>query len=485
MRIESKTLAVAALFLAILAPTGARALSIDASGLETAFVKAAERAGPAVVHISAVKEGGIVRAPRSQFPTNPFGGSTDPFELFEFFNRPRYYRRGPAQGFGSGVIVSEDGVIITNHHVAGEADRITVRLADGREYVAERVGTDPKTEICVLRIEGRGHPYAELADHDKVKVGQWALAIGNPFGLDHTVTLGIVSALGRRQGIVGRGGYEDFIQTDAAINPGNSGGPLVNTSGEVIGINTAIYSRSGGYMGVGFAVPSNLVKLVMERILKHGRVTRSWLGIGIQDVTPELAPALGLAKPGGVLVTHVVDGSPAGRAGLRRRDVVLTIDGREVAGAGDLRNRVAHLPPGTAVKVGIIRGGEKRTLKAKLERHPDEGDAPGTVPAEEPPEETQGAGAIGVRLTPVTATVARRLGLDSDAGLLVVGVRAGSPAAKAGLRPNDVIREAGDRTVKTLEDFEAARAPFDRGEPLLLLVANAEGARYVAVKPRK
>ncbi len=477
VRILSRAAALiaGAVLSAALVPTGARALSLDAKALEGAFVEAVERAGPAVVHIKAEKTGRVSMAP------------VDMRDML--LGRRRLYRQQPVQGVGSGVIVSADGVILTNHHVAGDADRITVTLADGREYSAKRVGTDAKTEVCVLRIEGGGHPYAELADSDKIKVGQWALAIGNPFGLNRSVTLGIVSALDRRQGIVDvAGAYQDFIQTDAAINPGNSGGPLVNISGEVMGINTAIYSHTGGYMGVGFAIPSNLARVVMKRILKYGRVVRSWLGVGIQDVDIDLATALGLAKPGGVLITEVRPGAPASKKGFRRGDVILTLDGRKVEGAGDLRNRIAHSPVGYEVKIGFLRDGKKRTVKVRLEKHIAERD----VAPKAPPERTDApepSGKIGFTLRRLTPDFARGLALKDATGLLVVSVRPGSPAQAAGLRISDVIIEAGGGKIDSLADFELARRVFDEGKPLLLLVGRREGAeyaaRYVVVRPRQ
>jgi len=478
---RAATLIAGAVLSTALVSTGAGALSLDAKALEGAFVEAAERAGPAVVHIRAEKAGRVSMAP------------VDMRDML--LGRRRLYRQQPVQGVGSGVIVSPDGVILTNHHVAGDADRIIVTLADGREFSAKRVGTDAKTEVCVLRIDGGGHPYAELADSDKVKVGQWALAIGNPFRLNRSVTLGIISALGRRQGIVDvEGAYQDFIQTDAAINPGNSGGPLVNISGEVMGINTAIYSHTGGYMGVGFAIPSNLAKVVMKRILKHGRVVRSWLGVGIQDVDADLAKALGLAKPEGVLITEVRPGSPASKKSFRRGDVILTLDGRKVEGAGDLRNRVAHSPVGSEVKIGYLRDGKKRTVKVRLEKHIAEREDVPEAPVKPPeradaPEAPEPSGKIGVTLRRLTPDLARGLALKGATGLLVVSVRPGSPAQAAGLRISDVVIEAGGGKVDSLADFQSARRVFDEGKPLLLLVGRHEGteyaARYVVVRPRQ
>ena len=464
-----------ALLSTALLSTAADALSLDAKALEGAFVEAVKRAGPAVVHISAQKAGRVAMAP------------VDLRDLM--LGRRRFYRREPVQGLGSGVIVSADGLILTNHHVAGDADRITVTLADGREYSAKLVGTDEKTEVCVLRIGGHGHPYAELGESDKIEVGQWALAIGNPFGLDHTVTLGIISARGRRgivrgEGVASGEGYEDFIQTDAAINPGNSGGPLVNIEGEVIGINTAIYSHTGGNMGVGFAIPSDLARVVMQGILKHGRVIRSWLGVGIQDVTADLAPALDLPKAEGVIITEVRPRSPASKTSLRRGDVIVTLDGRKVQGAGDLRNRVAHSPVGSEVEIGFLREGKGRTVTARLEKHPSERGHAADAP-DETPETPEATGTIGVTLRRLTPDIARRLGLDGTSGLLAVRIRPGSAAEAAGLRAYDVILEAGGRKLQTLRDFVSARRDFEAGKAMLLLVRRGRNTMYVAVRPRE
>ncbi|MHC5053453.1 MAG: Do family serine endopeptidase [Planctomycetota bacterium] len=443
-----------------------RAGAVDARALEGAFVKAVERVAPAVVHI------------RVEMVV---GGRRMPADPFEYFFGPRSEPRRKSEGFGSGVIVSRDGLVITNHHVAGEADRIEVKLADGRTLPAERVGTDPKTDLCLLRIAGEGHAFAEFGRSEELKVGQWALAIGNPFGLSDTVTLGIVSARGRH-GFMGGGGYEDFIQTDAAINPGNSGGPLVNIDGEIIGINTMIFSRSGGNMGVGFAIPSDLVTVIMDRLLKEGRVVRSWLGVGIQNVTSDLARAFRLDEVKGALVTEVYPESPASRAGFRRGDVVMAVDGEAVTAAGDLRNRVAHTPVGTEVAVEVLRDGGRRTLKARLERHPSE---PDVAPEREEAGRPQTSEKIGIDLVEVTPRIARQLRLDKAKGLAVVGVRPGGLAEAAGLKLYDVILEANRRPLKTVRDFGKALGALEPGGELLLLVRDREGVRFVVLRPRK
>jgi serine protease Do len=448
----------------------AQALATRARELQEAFVEAVKRVQPAVVHIKVEKSVGTGLSP-FMFP--------DPFEEFFGFRRPRQPRYR-AQGQGSGVIVRPDGLILTNHHVAGEADSITVKLADGREFPGKLVGTDPPTDIAAIRIGGRGHPSAELGDSDGIEIGQWALAIGNPFGLEHTVTLGIVSARGRR-GIVGMGGgYEDFIQTDAAVNPGNSGGPLIDIDGKVIGINTAIFSRSGGYQGIGFAIPSNMARTILDRLVTAGRVERAWLGVGIEDVTADLARALGLASPEGVVVTRVFPGSPAEEAGFRRYDVVVGVEGRRVKDANALRNRVAHTPVGSTVEIEVLRDGNRRTLRAKLAELPtDKAAPPSPTPGRE---EREDDGRLGVTLTPMTTELARRYRYEDADGLLVVRVKSGGPAAAAGISPGEVILQVNRRSVGTLEDFARAVSAREPDEPLLLLVRGSDGERLVVIR---
>jgi serine protease Do len=448
--------------LAISAEAGA----VDARALEGAFVKAVERVAPAVVHI------------RVETAASGRRGHVDPFD---YFFGPRREPRRRSEGFGSGVIVSRDGLVITNHHVAGEATRIEVKLADGRTLPAHRVGTDAKTDLCLLRITGDGFTAASLGRSEDLKVGQWALAIGNPFGLSDTVTLGIVSARGRH-GFMGGGGYEDFIQTDAAINPGNSGGPLVNIDGEIIGINTMIFSRSGGNMGVGFAIPSDLVRTIMDRLLAEGRVVRSWLGVGIQNVTSDLARAFRLDEVKGAVVTEVYPDSPAARAGFRRGDVVASVDGEKVASAGDLRNRVAHTPVGTTVAVVVLRDGRERTLTARLERHPSE---PEVAPRREGAAAPETSEKIGIDLVENSPRIARQLRLEETSGLVVVHIRPGGLAEGAGLKVHDVILEANRRPLETVRDFGKALTSLEPGGELLLLVRDREGVRFVVIRPRK
>ncbi|MCX5684772.1 MAG: Do family serine endopeptidase, partial [Planctomycetota bacterium] len=337
--------------------------------LSAAFREVAKRVKPAVVSVTTTQ---TLTASES-----PFGDMGDDF-LRRFFGQggPSTAPRGKApaprkfqrQGLGSGVIVSPDGYIMTNNHVVEEAQEISVHLSDGREFKAKVIGTDPPTDVAVIKIMAENLPVAPLGDSDKAEVGDWVLAIGSPFGLEETVTAGIISATGRSN--VGITDYEQFLQTDAAINPGNSGGPLVNMRGQVIGINTAIASRSGGYAGIGFAVPANMVREVMKRIRETGHVTRGWLGVGIQRLTPELADSMKLKADQGVLVSQIMEGGPADKGGLKAGDVVVEYAGKPVKTPGELQNTVAWTAPGTKAEIVVVRDGKRQTLTVTVEKRP-------------------------------------------------------------------------------------------------------------------
>jgi serine protease Do len=462
MRVRTRSLAAAFSSLAFVFAAGvAFAAPAAVEELEDAVVGAVAAVRPAVVHISV--------ANTTQVSWDPFG---------DFFGH-RYTTPRRSEGMGSGVIVSDDGYIITNHHVVGKADEIKVKLHDGRVLPARRIGTDQLTDVAVIKVGGKGHPFARLADSDGVKVGQFVIAIGTPFGLDQTVTLGIVSARGRR-GIVGRGGsYEDFIQTDVAINPGNSGGPLVDLEGKVIGINSAIYSRSGGYQGIGFAIPSNLVKTIMDRLVKVGYVERAWLGVGLQDVTVDIAASVGLTKPEGAAVNQVFPGSPAAKAGLQRYDVIVSVGGRKVRNVGELRNRVAHTPVGEKIKITYVRDGRRHTARPELAAHP--GHKPVLPPAVRR-EEPESTGSLGLRARPITGREARALGYPDADGLLVLKVYPDGAAAEAGIEPGEVILEADRVPVNSKKDLELAKGRHEPGEPFLLLVRNRTGTRLVTLR---
>ncbi len=426
------------------------------------FVKIAERTTPAVVNISTTR---VIKG--RQGAPNPF--SNDPFferffgdEFSRQFDVPKTRRE---QSLGSGVIVDPAGYIVTNNHVVAQADEIKVLLSDKREFVGKVVGTDPKTDVAVVKINATGLPTIPWGDSTQLKVGEYVVAIGNPFGLNQTVTMGIISAVGRAN--VGIADYEDFIQTDAAINPGNSGGALVNTRGELIGVNTAIFSRSGGYMGIGFAIPSNMAKLVMTSLLKEGKVVRGWLGVSIQEVNAELAKQFGLKETHGALVSDVLKETPAERAGLRRGDVITKYNGREVSNAGQLRNLVAETPLGQKVRVTVIRDKQEKELEVKIEEQPKDVSGGGGKPGEAPANETLS----GVAVQDLTPELADRLNLPRGAaGVVVTEVESGSTAEAAGVQAGDVIMEINRQSVKSTKDYRRIIQGLQAGESVLLLI---------------
>jgi serine protease Do len=381
---------------------------------------------------------------------------------------------------GSGVIVSPDGYIVTNNHVISKADEIKVLLNDKREFTGKVVGTDPKSDIAVIKINAKDLPTIPWGDSDKLEVGEYILAIGNPFGLNQTVTQGIVSAVGRAN--VGIADYEDFIQTDAAINPGNSGGALVNVRGQLVGINTAIFSRSGGYMGIGFAVPSNMSRAVMDSLIKSGKVVRGWLGVSIQEVTADLAKQFGIKQSKGALVSEVLPDSPAAAAGIQSGDVITTFNGKTVDGPSILRNIVAQTPVGVKVKVVVLRDKKPVTIDVKIAEQPrDLMQAEGETSPGESSKETALAGVEVHNLTP---DIARQLGLPAGmTGVVISGVEQGSAAQEAGLREGDVIMEINRQRVRDIADFRRLSGKLSKQDSTLLLL-NRQGRKlFVAINP--
>jgi len=432
----------------------------------SSFAPLVEKVGPSVVNISAVKvvEGMQGRALRR----GPFG-ENDPFE--EFFRR--FFENQPPRKFkqrslGSGFIIEKEGFILTNNHVVANTEEIKVTLSNDTEYPAEIVGRDSKTDLALIRIEP-DEPLTPLplGDSDALQVGDWVVAIGSPFGLGNTVTAGIISAKYRR---IGQGAYDDFIQTDASINPGNSGGPLLDTSGRVVGINTAIFSRSGGSIGIGFAVPVNMARELIPQ-LKEGKVIRGWLGVMIQDVTPELAEKLDLGTEQGALVADVTEGGPADEAGLRRGDVITAFNGEKIEKMNDLPLMVASTAPGTEADVTLIRDGKERTVEVEIGTLEEEtGTGTGAAPG---PSRTD-LDRLGMELRAVTPELARQLDLAVERGVAVTRVRPDSPAAGAGLRPGDVIVEMERKPVEDLAGLRNRFEDLDPGETALLLV-NRKG----------
>ena len=431
----------------------------------SSFAPLADKVGPSVVNISAVK---VVKGMQGRaLRRSPFG-ENDPFE--EFFRR--FFENQPPRKFkqrslGSGFIIEKEGFILTNNHVVANTEEIKVTLSNDSEYPAEIVGRDSKTDLALIRIEP-DEPLTPLplGDSDALRVGDWVVAIGSPFGLGNTVTAGIVSAKYRR---LGQGAYDDFIQTDASINPGNSGGPLLDTAGKVVGINTAIFSRGGGSIGIGFAVPVNMAKELIPQ-LKKGKVIRGWLGVMIQDVTPELAEKLDLGTNQGALVADVTEDGPADEAGLRRGDVITAFNGEKVEKMNDLPLMVASTPPGTEAEVTLVRDGKKRTVEVEIGTLEEETGA-GTRPEE--PSRTD-LDRLGMELRAVTPELARQLDLAVERGVAVTRVQPDSPAMEAGLRPGDVIVEMEREPVEDLAGLKDRFEDLDPGETALLLV-NRKG----------
>jgi serine protease Do len=426
----------------------------------------ADRANGSVVNISATKI-----SERSPWPFKDFFGKDNPFEdFFDRFFGDQMPKKFKQRGLGSGFIIDKDGYILTNNHVVEKTDEIKVILADESEFDATIVGRDPKTDLALIRIQTDKDlvPLA-LGNSDKLRVGDWVVAIGNPFGLGNTVTAGIVSAKYRR---IGAGAYDDFIQTDASINPGNSGGPLLNLAGEVVGINTAIFSQSGGNIGIGFAIPVNMAKDLIPQ-LRKGKVVRGWLGVMIQKITPELQEKLDLEDDQGALVADVTEGGPAEEAGIRRGDVIVSFDGQPIEEMDDLPYIVATTPVGKKVDVEIIRDGRKKTLEVKVGEMVEEG-APVAVSEAEPE--------LGMVVKKITPELARSLNLPQDEGLVITEVEQNSPAAEAGLRPGDMILEMDQSSVKELDDFNKKMEDYKPGDTVLFLIQRGGNTLYLTLK---
>ncbi|MGZ8498249.1 MAG: DegQ family serine endoprotease [Candidatus Binatia bacterium] len=437
------------------------------------FVSLAKMMKPLVVNISTtqVSEG---RGGGQEFGS-PFGGEDDQFNDFwkRFFGGPQ--PRGPQRqrSLGSGFIIDGDGSILTNNHVVENASKIVVKLSDDQEYEAKVIGRDAKTDIAVIKINAKSSlPAANFGDSDKLEVGEWVVAIGNPFGLDSTVTSGIVSAKGRH---IGQGPYDNFIQTDASINPGNSGGPLINLRGEIVGINTAIFSRTGGNMGIGFAIPINLVKELLPQLRGKGKVTRGFLGVLIQKVTPEIAESLALEKAQGALVANVSKDGPADKAGVKVGDVIIEFDGKEVKDSGDLPIIVARTQVDKKVRMKVVRDKKEMVL----------GVAVGELKDEEVVAAAPEKGELGLTVQRLTPQIAESLGLEKSEGVVVSAVEPGSAADDAGIRRGDVLMEIDRRPVRTLDEYRKMVAEIKKGRGVLFLVRRGESTLFLALKPQR
>jgi serine protease Do len=435
------------------------------------FVVLAKKLKPLVVNISTTQVG---EGRGSHEFSGPFGDE-DPFNDFwrRFFGGPA--PRGPQRqrSLGSGFIIDGDGSILTNNHVVENAQKIVVKLgADDQEYEAKVIGRDPKTDIAVIKINAKTNlPAATLGDSDRLEVGEWVVAIGNPFGLDSTVTSGIVSAKGRH---IGQGPYDNFIQTDASINPGKSGGPLINLRGEVIGINTAIFSRTGGNMGIGFAIPINLVKEVLPQLRGKGKVTRGFLGVLIQKVTPEIAESLGMDKGNGALVANVTKDGPADKAGVKVGDVIIEFDGKEVKDSSDLPIIVARTPVDRRARMKVLRDKKEITLTVSVGELKD-----AEVVASAPEK-----GELGLTVQRLTPQMAESLGLDKSEGVVVTAIEPGSAADEAGIRRGDVIVEVDRKLVRNLDEYKKAVAAIRKGRGVLFLVRRGDSTLFLALKPQ-
>ena len=405
-------------------------------------------------------------------PPGMGGGGGDPLEQFRrFFGQiPREQKQ---RGLGSGVIISSDGYILTNNHVVGAADEIKVTLSDGREFTAKVIGKDQKTDLALIKISAKDAlPNATLGDSDKTEIGDWVVAIGNPFDVGMTVTAGIVSAKGKFLG----GNYDDFIQTDASINPGNSGGPLFNTDGQVIGINTLIYTRTGANNGIGFAIPIDLARNVVDQLKAHGRVVRGMIGVEIQEVTADLAQSFGLDKPEGALVAAVEKSGPAGKAGIERGDIIVKFNGRDVHDQHELPTYVAQTPINKTVDVVVLRNGKPKTLQVTIGELKEQEVA--SAKGQEP-----GAG-WGMKFGDITPDLEQQFHLTGTKGVVVRGVQPDSPASEAGVQPGDVILEVGSDKINDSKDFLArAKQAQATKKPTRRLLQRGSATIYVVVKP--
>ncbi|MGR3303585.1 MAG: DegQ family serine endoprotease [Candidatus Scalindua sp.] len=462
--------------------------SVKASGeLEDALVLVSEKVQLSVVSITTVK---VFKHPSTGgrgYHGDQYGrGRGDrrdrqrgPFD--DFFDK--FMPKGPPKGeyktksLGSGVIVRIDdgtGYILTNNHVVADMDELKVKLSDKREFNAEIVGTDEQTDLAVIKIKGENLVAAKMGDSDILKQGQWAIAIGNPFGLNHTVSVGVVSAIGRSG--VGIANYENFIQTDAAINPGNSGGPLLNIDGEVIGINTAIFTRSGGYQGIGFAIPVNMAKAVLRDLIDKGKVTRGWLGVAIQDMNTSLAEQFGVAVTEGVLISDVQDDSPAKEAGFERGDILIEYDNKAMSDVNQLRNIVAQTEVGIEIKVKVLRKGNETVLTVKIGEQPSDlfASAKSSIGRD-----------LGMSVQNLTEELAKSFDFEGENGIVVSAVEPGSPAAQADVKEGDLIKEVNREKINNIKEFREALKSTEKGKDILLLLRRGMHTRFVIIKSKE
>lgn len=460
--------ALLAVFFTLAAPDPGYAKTLPTPSLPASFSELAARVSPAVVNISTVKTikgGGRVFR---HFKRNPFGNNDGMDDFFKRFFGENPHRKFKQRSLGSGFIIDSQGYIVTNNHVVEDADKIRVILKDEKEFDAKVVGRDANTDIALIKIKPVGEklPSVKLGDSDAIKVGQWVVAIGNPFGLDHTVTAGIVSAKGR---VIGSGPYDDFIQTDASINPGNSGGPLLNMQGEVIGINTAIIASG---QGIGFAIPINLARPIIEQLKRNGEVVRGWLGVTIKDLPQNLADYLGIKDRKGALVIDVVTGDPADKAGIRPRDVIVEVNGKKIKNSHDLTSIVAAIGVGQHAKVSIIRDRHRKEVDVKIGKRPDTR----KLAENRRPHQQQ---ALGIQVTNITPEAVDRLNLPDDKGVLVSAVEPDSKGDQAGVQRGDVIKEINHHRVASIADYSRILSKIQSGDTVHLFVWRAKAGFLV------
>jgi len=463
--------------------TGSVKAATDPGEVEHSLMLVSEEVKLSVVSIAAVKVfkhpsvgGGGYHGDRGRGHGDRRGRQGNPFD--DFFDRfiPKAPPKGEykTQSLGSGVIVRVDngkGYILTNNHVVADTDELEIKLSDKREFSAEIVGTDEQTDLAVIKIEGENLVAAKMGDSDILKQGQWAIAIGNPFGLNHTVSVGVVSAIGRSG--VGIANYENFIQTDAAINPGNSGGPLLNIDGEIIGINTAIFTRTGGYQGIGFAIPVNMAKAVLRDLIDKGKVTRGWLGVAIQDMNASLAEQFGVAVTEGVLISDIQPDSPAKEAGFERGDILIEYGNKAMGDVNQLRNVVAQTEVGIEVKVKVLRKGNETVLTVKIGEQPSDlfASAKSSIGRN-----------LGISVQNLTEELAKSFGFEGENGIVVSAVEPGSPAAQADVKEGDLIKEVNREKINNIKEFREALKNTEEGKDILLLLRRGMHTRFVIIK---
>lgn len=449
-----------------------------------AFSAVSAKASPAVVFLRVERESTMRSSRGREIPDDTLSP-----EMFRRFFPQEEPGSMPKQiGQGSGFFISEDGYLLTNNHVVGGADKLTVFTNDGDEYEAEVVGADPNSDIALIKVDGKGFPYLEFGDSGELQVGEWVLAIGSPFGQTNSVTAGIVSAKGRTQmRILGRDGYENFIQTDAAINPGNSGGPLIDLDGNVVGVNTAIISRSGGYNGIGLAVPVNMASFVMEQLREDGYVTRGFLGVKIETLDPDMAEGQGLKRgANGVFVQEVVPDMPAEEAGIKSQDIIVSLNGDEVVDSGDFRNKISMVRPGKKVALVVLRDAKRKAIDVRVGKLPEDSSQMARAGSRED-DEPSALKELGITIQNLDEEIAETLGFEGKSGVLVSRVTPGGPAFEKGLRRGYLIQEVNKTPIANLNEFRQAMDKVPEGQRVIVMhVFDGEFSRFVALpRPSK